>query len=211
MDGLHIVSIVEHCLVKFQNLLEVDIAHFRAIPTLIARPKLESLLAINRNLKSPIRQYLVSKRLQALRHAFLQLLIIKAKIQSIRYDSHSSGKILARVLDKVARDKLRFPLLAISESGVVEDPDVVQSRVDGLGFLPSVGDRCKLRCIIGISSSTTYGNVIGKRSNRSGSQDLSSSGTSGDQGDERSMPPAWSTSTATRRPWETTSVKKFIV
>ena len=57
----------------------------------------------------------------------------------------------------------------------------------------------------------TYGNVIGKRSNRSGSHDLSSSGTSGDHGEERSMPPAWSTSTATRRPWETTSLKKFIV
>jgi hypothetical protein len=191
--------------------LKVDVAHFRAIPALIARPKLKSLFPINSNLKRPIRQYLVSKRLQTLRHAFLQLLIIKAKIQSIRHNSYSSREILARVLNKVARDKLRFPLLAISESGVVEDPNVVQSRVDGLGFLPSVEVRCKLVCITRTSTSFTYGNVIGNRSKRSGSQDLSSSGTSGDQGEERSMPPAWSTSTATRRPWETTSLKKFIV
>jgi len=138
LDGLHIVSIVEHCLVKFQNLLEVDIAYFRAIPTLIARPKLESLLAINRNLKSPIRQYLVSKRLQALRHTLLQLLVIETKVQSIRYNSDSFRKILAGVLDKVASDKLRSPLLAILESDVIEDPHIVQSRVDGLGFLPPI-------------------------------------------------------------------------
>lgn len=62
------------------NSLEVDIAHFRAIPTLIARTKPESLLAIDSNLKSPIRQYLVSKRLQALRHTLLQLLIIETKV-----------------------------------------------------------------------------------------------------------------------------------
>ena len=120
------------------NSLEVDIAHFRAIPTLIARTKPESLLAIDSNLKSPIRQYLVSKRLQALRHTLLQLLVIETKVQSIRYNSDSFRKILAGVLDKVASDKLRSPLLAIFESDVIEDPHIVQSRVDGLGFLPPI-------------------------------------------------------------------------
>jgi hypothetical protein len=124
------------------NLLKVDIAHLRAIPALIARPKFKSLLPVNSNLKRTIRQYLVSKRLQALRHTFLQLLIIKAKVQSIRHNSYGSGKILARVLDKVTRDELSFPLLAILESGIVENPDVVQSRVDGVGFLPSVEVCC---------------------------------------------------------------------
>lgn len=138
MDGLHIVSIVKQCFIKSQNLLEVDIAHFRAIPTLIAGPKLESLLAINSNLQSPIRQYLISERLQALRHTLLQLLVIETEVQSIRYNRNSFRKILAGVLDKIASDKLRFPLLVILESDVIEDPNIVQSRVDSLGFLPPV-------------------------------------------------------------------------
>ena len=68
----------------------------------------------------------------------MQLLIIQAKVQSIRYNSDSFRKILAGVLDKVASDKLRSPLLAIFESDVIEDPNIVQSRVDSLGFLPPV-------------------------------------------------------------------------
>ena len=123
---------------QVSNSLEIDIAHFRAIPALVARTKLKSLLAINSNLKSPVRQDLISERLQALRHAFLQLFIIKAKVQRIGNNSYSFGNILARVLDEVARDKLSPPLLAISESGIVENPDIVQSRVNGLGFLPSI-------------------------------------------------------------------------
>jgi hypothetical protein len=131
---------------ELSNLLEVDIAHFRAITTLIARTKLESLFAIDSNLKSPIRQDLVGERLQTLRHAFLQLFIIKAKVQSIGDNSYSFGNILARILDKVARDELSPPLLAISESGIVENPDIVQSRIDRLGFLPPTEVCCKLMC-----------------------------------------------------------------
>jgi hypothetical protein len=138
---------------QVSDLLEVDIAHLRAIPALIARPKLKRLFPINSNLKRPIRQDLISERLQTLRHTLLQLLIIKTEVQSIRHNSYSSGKVLARVLDKVTRDELRFPLLAILESGIVEDPDVVQSWVDGLGFLPSVEARCKLACITATSPS----------------------------------------------------------
>jgi hypothetical protein len=135
------------------NSLEVDIAHFRAISALVARPKLKSLFAINSNLKSPVWQDLVGERLQALRHAFLQLLVIEAEVQSIGNNSYSFGNILARVLDKVTRDKLSSPLLAISESSVIENPDVVQSRVDRLGFLPPTEVCCELMCTTTLSPS----------------------------------------------------------
>ena len=69
-------------------------------------------------------------------------------------------------------------------------------------------EACFWYIVAGVS---TYGKVIGKRSNKSGSQAVSSSGTSGDQGDERSMLPAWRMSTATRLPWDTISRRKFIV
>jgi hypothetical protein len=124
---------------QVSNLLEVKIAHIRAISTLVARAKLECLLAVNSDLKRTIRQDLVSERLQTLCHTFLQLLVTKVKIQSIGNSGYGFGNIFAGVLDEVACDKFSFPVLAVPECGVVEDPDIVQSRVDGLGLLPSIG------------------------------------------------------------------------
>jgi hypothetical protein len=49
---------------------------------------------------------------------------------------------LPRILNKITSHKLRPPLLTLAESSIVQNPDIVQSRIDGLGFLPAaVADR----------------------------------------------------------------------
>jgi hypothetical protein len=82
---------------------------------------------------------LVCEGLQALGHTLLQLLIVQVKVQGVCNSGDRFGDVLmnivrlravlfhqfshvshlARVLDKVASNKLSLPLLAVAESSVV--------------------------------------------------------------------------------------------
>ena len=57
----------------------------------------------------------------------------------------------------------------------------------------------------------SQGQTMGKRSKRSGSHCRKSSGTSGEKGQSRSIPPPLKTSTVARRPWDATSRRKFMI
>jgi len=140
------------------HLLESKTAHVRAISALVARTKLESLFAINSDLECAVRQDLVGERLQALRHTLLQFFITKVKVQSISDSGYSFGDLLARVFDKIACDKLGLPIVAISKSGVVKDPDIVQSRVNRLGLFPSMEFSISLCTGLHHSSNSRKGN-----------------------------------------------------
>ena len=54
------------------------------------------------------------QKVQALRHAFLQFLITKVKVEGIGNSGYSLGDILARVLDEVTGNELGSPLVAVS-------------------------------------------------------------------------------------------------
>jgi hypothetical protein len=111
----------------------------RAIAALVARAEFQGLFPINGDFESAVWQDLVCKRLQALGHTLLQFLVVQAEVQGVCNSGYRFGDVLmnivrlrtilfhqssrvshlARVLDKVASDKLSLPLLAVAESGIV--------------------------------------------------------------------------------------------
>jgi len=50
----------------------------------------------------------------------------------VRDHRNSMRHIFSRILDEVASDELGLPLVSIAVSSIVQDPDVVQCRIDGL-------------------------------------------------------------------------------
>jgi hypothetical protein len=125
--------------VSFRYLREAQIAYVRAVAALVARAEFQGLFPINGDFESAVWQDLVCKRLQALGHTLLQFLVVQAEVQGVCNSGYRFGDVLmnivrlrtilfhqssrvshlARVLDKVASDKLSLPLLAVAESGIV--------------------------------------------------------------------------------------------
>jgi hypothetical protein len=70
------------------------------------------------------------------------------RLRAIFFDPFKWVSHLPRILNKITSHKLRLPLLTLAEGSIVQNPDIVQSRIDGLGFLPAaVADRTVSTCL----------------------------------------------------------------